>query len=95
MEMQVNILFNYSWVKPDRDKNRYVSAGSIDFLLPRLYLGGLTFGTLHIFPFHFPHFLVRGDVYNPDIGIVDVDLLCPFPVLFLTLMDYDFIHKCV
>ena len=68
---------------------------SIDFLLPRLYLGGLTFGTFSVFPFHFPHFLVRGDVHNPDIGIVDVDFLCPFPILFLTLMDYDFIHKCV
>lgn len=61
----------------------------------RLYSGGLTCSTPHIFPLHFPHFLVCGNIHNPDIGIVNVDLLCPFPVLFLTLMDYDFIHKCV
>ena len=41
-------------------------------LLQRLYLGGLTCGTLHIFLFHFPHFLVRWDVHNPDIGILTI-----------------------
>jgi len=47
---------------------------SIDFLLPRLYLGGLTFGTFSVFPFHFPHFFIRWNIYNPDIGIVDINL---------------------
>lgn len=91
------VIYNifYLWVKPDRDKNRYVSAGVQIYSCFRLYSGGLTCSTLHIFPFHFPHFLVCGNIHNPDIGIVNVDLLCPFPVLFLTLMDYDFIHKCV
>lgn len=77
------------------DKNRYVSAGVQIYSCFRLYSGGLTCSTPHIFPLHFPHFLVCGNIHNPDIGIVNVDLLCPFPVLFLTLMDYDFIHKCV
>lgn len=73
----------------------YVSAGVQIYSCFRLYSGGLTCSTPHIFPLHFPHFLVCGNIHNPDIGIVNVDLLCPFPVLFLTLMDYDFIHKCV
>ena len=66
---------------------------SIDFLLPRLYLGGLTFGTFSVFPFHFPHFFIRWNIYNPDIGIVDVNILCPFTVFFLAFVDYGFIHK--
>ena len=28
---------------------------SIDFPLPRLYSGGLTFGALSVFPLHFPY----------------------------------------
>ena len=56
------------------------TAGGIDFLLPRLYLGGLTFGTFSVFTFYFPHFFIRWNIYNPDIGIVEVNILCPFPI---------------
>ena len=61
-----------------------------------LYSGSLLMiGTPQIFPFHFTHFLVRGDVHNPDIGIVDINRLRPFSVFLYTFMDYDFIHKGV
>ena len=82
-----------TWVKPDRDKNRYVWAGVQIFSCLCLFSGSLQIGTPHIFLFHFPHFLVCGNVHNPNIRIVDVNRLRPFPVLLYPFMDYDFIYK--